>query len=150
MDKTDINNCEILDCWFYISNTPTKGQGDWCGAIHKGACKLNSTDCKDTPIEKCLIKSLHKQLKQVKAENEKLRKENEEMYKMGCENFVAIDQAKRLYKLNNCVDEIEEILTTCKNNFWTPCIDCKYENQCNDRDVNSLISQKIKEAKGNE
>ena len=30
------------------------------GAIHKGACKLNSTDCNNTP--KCFIKKLYEQL----------------------------------------------------------------------------------------
>ena len=72
MNKIDVSKCELVDCWFYIDHTPPKGQGNWCGAIHKGACKLNSTDCKDTPIERCLIKSLYKQLQQLKADNEKL------------------------------------------------------------------------------
>lgn len=30
---------------FYISHNPPKYSGTWGGAIHKGACKINSTDC---------------------------------------------------------------------------------------------------------
>ena len=87
-----------------------------------------------------LRQKLYEQLDQLKAENEELRKENQEMYKMGCENFVAIDQAKRLYKLNKCLDEIEE--SFCKEYSGS-----QYTEEAHIAYWANQILQKIKEVK---
>lgn len=62
---------EIKECLFYIDHNPPKCCGTWGGAIHKGACKLNSTDCKYT--DKCFVKDLYKQLQAKEQECEKLK-----------------------------------------------------------------------------
>ena len=51
---------ENKECLFYIDYNPPEGCGTWGGAIHKGACRLNSTDCNNTP--ECFIKKLYEQL----------------------------------------------------------------------------------------
>jgi hypothetical protein len=48
---------ENKECLFYIDHNPPECSGTWGGAIHKGACKVNSTDCADTP--QCFIKKLY-------------------------------------------------------------------------------------------
>lgn len=58
-------------CLFYIDHNPPKYCGTWGGAIHKGACKLNSVDCKDT--DECFIKDLYKQLQAKEQECKKLQ-----------------------------------------------------------------------------
>ena len=51
---------ENKECLFYIDYNPPEGCGIWGAAIHKGACRLNSTDCNNTP--ECFIKKLYEQL----------------------------------------------------------------------------------------
>lgn len=58
------------ECLFYIDHNPPECSGTWGGAIHKGACKLNSTDCNDT--DGCFIKKLYQQLKRKEQELEEL------------------------------------------------------------------------------
>lgn len=66
-DKEEIiDGADVKGCIFYIDYNPPEGSGTWGGAIHKGACKLNSTDCKHTP--QCFIKRLYKQLKRKEQE----------------------------------------------------------------------------------
>lgn len=106
----------------------------------------NELECNKITNEMCY----YKQLQQLKAENEELKNKNQKMYKMGCKNFVAIEQAKRLYKINKCLDEIEEIVKDiCDEECdfkW-----CKGKKHCGDDDCRYMqIMQKIKEVKGNE
>ena len=65
-----INGIDVSECFYFIDHTPPKGQGDWCGAIHKGACKVYSKDCEYN--KDCYFK----QLKRLQEENEEL-KENQ-------------------------------------------------------------------------
>lgn len=66
---------ENKECLFYIDHNPPECSGTWDGAIHKGACKVNSTDCADTP--QCFIKNLYSKLKakNKECENQKERLE---------------------------------------------------------------------------
>ena len=61
---------ENKECLFYISHNPPKYSGTWGGAIHKGACKINSIDCCNNPD--CFIKSLYQRVKDLEDENKKL------------------------------------------------------------------------------
>lgn len=61
---------ENKECLFYIDHNPPEYSGTWGGAIHKGACKVNSTDCKDT--DECFIKNLYSKLKRKEQECEEL------------------------------------------------------------------------------
>ena len=51
---------ENKECLFYIDYNLPEGCGICGAAIHKGACRLNSTDCNNTP--ECFIKKLYEQL----------------------------------------------------------------------------------------
>lgn len=96
-----IDGVDVKECIFYIDHNPPEGSGTWGGAIHKGACKLNSTACKHTP--QCFIKRLYKQLKRKEQECEELKGEN----------FTFVDliktQEELIDKYEQSFDEIEEI-----------------------------------------
>lgn len=70
-----IDGVDVKECIFYIDHNPPEGSGTWGGAIHKGACKLNSTACKHTP--QCFIKRLYKQLKRKEQECQYLKRQLE-------------------------------------------------------------------------
>lgn len=65
---------ENKECLFYIDHNPPECSGTWGGAIHKGACKVNSTDCKDT--DECFIKNLYNKLKIKEQECKELNSDN--------------------------------------------------------------------------
>ena len=51
IDDVDANECKCYPviaegCEFFIDHDPPSEQGTWGGAIHKGACKIYSKDCK--------------------------------------------------------------------------------------------------------
>ncbi len=64
---------ENKECLFYIDHNPPEYSGTWGGAIHKGACKVNSTDCKDT--DGCFIKNLYNKLKHKEQALDEIEKE---------------------------------------------------------------------------
>lgn len=68
---------ENKECLFYIDHNPPECGGTWGGAIHKGACKVNSTDCKDT--EGCFIKNLYNKLQTKEQECENLKQRLQEL-----------------------------------------------------------------------
>lgn len=99
---------ENKECLFYIDYNPPECSGTWGGAIHKGACRINSTDCKDT--DECFIKNLCNKLKIKEQECEKLKKQlNQAMY--------LSEGASRLYsecqniRYKQALDEIEKIVS---------------------------------------
>lgn len=51
-----IDGINVVDCNYIIDHDPQKKQGTWGGAIHKGACKIYSKDCKHNPD--CYFKQL--------------------------------------------------------------------------------------------
>ena len=63
----------MIQCLFYIDHNPPEHTGTWNGAIHKGACKLNSTDCKHT--SQCFIKQLYEKNEKQKNEIKRLKQE---------------------------------------------------------------------------
>lgn len=125
MNKIDVSKCEYYNC----GDCFVEPQVGYCGEF-RGYGKCDNKDC------------YYKQLQQLKAEYEELKKENEEIYKIGCENFVVIDQAKRLYKLNKCLDEIEEIVKEkcedCTIDDYSYCPECRYEAI---RDIRNKIKE---------
>lgn len=70
---------ENKECLFYIDHNSSEYNGTWGGAIHKGACKVNSTDCKDT--EGCFIKNLYNKLHAKEQKCKELKKEKTEIKK---------------------------------------------------------------------
>lgn len=58
MDKEQImiDGIDVVDCNYIIDHDPPKTRGTWGGAIHKGACKIYSKDCKHNPD--CYFKQL--------------------------------------------------------------------------------------------
>ena len=68
-----IDGVNVAGCFYFIDHTPPKGQGDWCGAIHKGACKVYSKDCEYNP------NCYYKQLKRLKQENKQMKSALEEI-----------------------------------------------------------------------
>lgn len=96
---------EIKECLFYIDHNPPKHCGTWNGAIHKGACKMNSTDCKDT--DKCFIKNLYNQLRAKEQELADLKEFCEKLKKSNSNYATAV--LKRNFKL----EKIKEYLNSC-------------------------------------
>ena len=77
-----INGVDVKECIFYIDHNPPEGSGTWGGAIHKGACKVNSTDCKDT--EGCFIKNLYNKLQAKEQECEIFKKQKSNLINTCC------------------------------------------------------------------
>lgn len=99
-----IDGVDVKECIFYIDHNPPEGSGTWGGAIHKGACKLNSTDCKDT--DECFIKNLYNKLKIKEQECEKLKKQlNQVMYLS--EGTLQLYAKHKNIKYKKAIDEIE-------------------------------------------
>jgi hypothetical protein len=71
---------ENKECLFYIDHNPPEYSCTWGGAIHEGACKVNSTDCKDT--DRCFIKKLYNKLKRKEQECEELKEKINEIEKI--------------------------------------------------------------------
>lgn len=159
------NGIDVSECFYFINHTPPKGQGDWCGAIHKGACKVYSKDCEYN--KDCYFK----QLRRLQEENEELKakiakfrwdnpyydlynnvvgqrdnlkKENEKLKKKKDEYFVMnLNYEVKISDLTQALEEIKEDLeqdTTCESrecgcDDYGECLKC----------VKETILDKIKE-----
>lgn len=93
---------ENKECLFYIDHNPPEYSGTWGGAIHKGACKLNSTDCKDTAG--CFIKNLYNKLKIKEQECEELNSDN----RYFVDKIISLESLTDKYEL--AFKEIEKII----------------------------------------
>lgn len=93
---------ENKECLFYIDHNPPEYSGTWGGAIHKGACKLNSTDCKDT--DECFIKNLYNKLKIKEQECEELNSDN----RYFVDKIISLESLTDKYEL--AFKEIEKII----------------------------------------
>lgn len=93
---------ENKECLFYIDHNPPEYSGTWGGAIHKGACKLNSTDCKDT--DGCFIKNLYNKLKIKEQECEELNSDN----RYFVDKIISLESLTDKYEL--ALKEIEKII----------------------------------------
>lgn len=51
-----VDGINVSKCYYVIDYDPPEWQGTWGGAIHKGACRVYSKDCKDNP--NCYFKQL--------------------------------------------------------------------------------------------
>lgn len=51
-----VDGINVSKCCYVIDYDPPEWQGTWGGAIHKGACRVYSKDCKDNP--NCYFKQL--------------------------------------------------------------------------------------------
>lgn len=109
---------ENKECLFYIDHNPPECSGTWGGAIHKGACKVNSTDCKNT--DGCFIKNLYSKLQAKEQECEKLKREiafgnNGKLSdKIRAIVFKYLNDENSKYK--QALDEIEEFCTVYSTN----------------------------------
>lgn len=104
---------ENKECLFYIDHNPPEYSGTWGGAIHKGACKVNSTDCKDT--DGCFIKNLYNKLHAKEQECENLKEELR-----GCRigikdiSIESTEICKISEKYKRALDEIQNIINKVK------------------------------------
>lgn len=96
-----IDGVDVKECIFYIDHNPPEGSGTWGGAIHKGACKLNSTDCKDT--DRCFIKNLYNKLKRKEQECHKYKQALDEI----TESLIPICDSCRKYYYNQCCEDCD-------------------------------------------
>ena len=99
---------ENKECLFYIDHNPPEYSGTWGGAIHKGACKINSTDCKDT--DECFIKNLYNKQK----ECEKINQALDEIEKLIPKFDTSDGCSYGDYDCENCSDLDEDIVCTYK------------------------------------
>lgn len=97
---------ENKECLFYIDHNPPEYSGTWGGAIHKGACKVNSTDCKDTG--ECFIKNLYNKLKHKERECEELKRQVEQTMYLS-EGTLRLYANRQNIKYKQALDEIENI-----------------------------------------
>ena len=75
-DKLIINGIDVSKCFYIILHNPPTGQGTWGGAIHRGACKVYSKDCKYN--KDCYykqLKRLQNQYNAVVEQNRQLQRE---------------------------------------------------------------------------
>lgn len=72
-----IDGINVTDCNYIIAYDPPKEQGTWGSAIHKGACKIYSKDCKYN--SNCYFKQLAHSEARVKELEEKLNAQFAEM-----------------------------------------------------------------------
>ena len=104
---------ENKECLFYIDHNPPEYSGTWGGIIHKGACKVNSTDCKDT--DGCFIKNLYNKLHAKEQECEDLKEELR-----GCRigikdiSIESTEICKISEKYKRALDEIQSIINKVK------------------------------------
>lgn len=109
-----INDVDVSECKHIIDYDPPEWQGTWGGAIHKGACKIYSGDCKCNP------NCYYKQLKRKEQECERLKKKlNPKLKNAHCAYFVGqtgLCKAKEFTRCNpvNCklytIDELSTIV----------------------------------------
>ena len=109
---------EIKECLFYIDHNPPEYSGTWGGAIHKGACKVNSTDCKDT--DGCFIKNLYNKLKIKQQECKELKEKQKELLH-DCNSCKfhqykqALNKIESRIQLENADDCLLDIMEIIKN-----------------------------------
>ena len=115
-----MSEIDVSKCAFYYSNGKCNNpNGTACNCSNTAYCYYKHLQQLklDLIIQNEALKQSEQEglkiIAELKAENEELRNKNQKMYKMGCKNFVAIEQAKRLYKINKCIDDIKGII----NNF---------------------------------
>lgn len=126
-----MEDIDVSECCYLINYDPPKGQGNWCGAIHKGACKIYSKDCKYN--ENCY----YKQLKRLEQENKQLKEEIEEL-KDVCNYCVMHTYNSALIDIKNITD------ARCdKCEYGKDGITCEYSD-CGEAKLH-LISKVIEE-----
>ena len=158
-----IDGINVVDCNYIIDHDPPREQGTWGSAIHKGACKIYSKDCKHNPD--CYFKQECKELKkeiafgnngtlsdkiraevfkELNDENNQLKAENETWQK----EYWKLEQgndflAEKTSKLKGCLTEIKEILGIHKDN---KCAICPKFDECFEHpSCDNIILQKISE-----
>ena len=99
-----IDGIDVTNCNYIIDYDPSSEQGTWCGAIHKGACRIHSKDCKYNPncyfkqlvrkTQECenLRGSFHDTNEQLKDYKEHYDKQSEEYQKLKQDLFLAQNQ----------------------------------------------------------
>lgn len=148
---------ENKECLFYIDHNPLEYSGTLGGAIHKGACKVNSTDCKDT--DGCFIKKLYSKLQTKEQECEELKEENYQLQKncQICEYFIDGIPCKPLRdmdydlqdvinqrdKYKQALDEIEKLIPKFDTSDGCSYGDYDCEN-CSDLDEAIVCAYKLK------
>ena len=138
-----IDGINVTNCNHIIAYDPPPEQGTWGGAIHKGACKICSKDCKYNPD--CDYKQLARKTQEcenLKAEEKYLKqccqKAGEELAKHSFEydgkekNLVvqAIELNEKYEKLKKALEEIEEYT---REQFCENCDDyntTEYNSHC--------------------
>lgn len=99
-----VDGINVSKCCYIIDYDPPEWQGTWGGAIHKGACKVYSKDCKDNP--NCHFKQLARKTQECEELKEEISKLqlNEYHYKNELKKYKkGIHKYRNLlkYEINN-------------------------------------------------
>ena len=72
-----IDGVDVSECVYFIGHEPPSEQGTWGGAIHKGACKIYSKDCKYN--NNCYFKQLARSTQRIKDLEERIINHSKEI-----------------------------------------------------------------------
>jgi len=106
----------VSGCKYIIDYDPPEWQGTWGGAIHKGACRRHSGDCKCNP--NCYYKQLKQAEQRIVEVNKTIQSKEQECEELkekinnllcseNCYKYKQADQYKQALK------EIQEIAENC-------------------------------------
>lgn len=101
-----VDGINVSKCCYVIDYDPPEGQGTWGGAIHKGACKVYSKDCKDNP--NCYFKQLARKTQECEKLNDKIIDMNSII------EDAAINLGNKDFTLYNLPFEIKKLRQECE------------------------------------
>lgn len=100
----------VSKCCYVIDYDPPEGQGTWGGAIHKGACRVYSKDCKDNP--NCYFKQLARKTQEL----ETICKAFDIEYGYDEETGAIVGRCNKLIEKEKVLEEYKQSLNE-KNKF---------------------------------
>lgn len=100
-----VDGINVSKCCYVIDYDPPEWQGTWGGAIHKGACRVYSKDCKYNP--NCDFKQLARKTQECEA----LKKRNEDNERFYLKQYAKKDSEvlDLTHQLNVKTQECEEL-----------------------------------------
>lgn len=114
-----IDGINVVDCNYIIDYDPTKKQGTWGGAIHKGACKIYSKDCKHNPD--CYFKQLARKTEECERSLKRISDLEERIINHSNE---IEEYCSRLADKNKECEELKERLVKTEEDLKYQCVDC--------------------------
>ena len=122
-----IDGINVSKCCYVIDYDPPEWQGTWGGAIHKGACRVYSKDCKYNP--NCYFKQLARKTAECEELKERLVRTEEDV-KYQCVDCMNVKSDR----YRKALEEIEELVKSLNENRM-----CFYDdvNDCSNCDMNT-------------